>query len=142
MVRLQTARMRLEKQKKLILLLMGVATAHWNVTIPNLFLFNQKMSDMPTSHEIKCINKLDRENIHERITHVGGVNGDGTRWRITQHDAIEGIKRKEWIFYVTQNSKKVNVIAATSRYGYEYLKTEADTTEVNNLLSLPECPKI
>jgi len=94
-----------------------------------------------TSYEIKCINKSDRTNIHERIINIGGFNSDNTRWKLTQKEAIDGIKSKRWSFYVIKNGKTVLVIIATSQYGYEYLKTEADNTEANNLLSLPECPK-
>lgn len=32
---------------------------------------------MTDSIEIKCINKGDRPNPHERITYVGGVNPNG-----------------------------------------------------------------
>ncbi len=86
-----------------------------------------------------CINKSDRSNPWERITHVGGVSG--SRWKITQHEAIQFIKTKEWRFFVEVGGRKVDVIVAESRFGNKYLKTEADDTESNNLLSLPECPK-
>jgi hypothetical protein len=90
---------------------------------------------------IGCINKTDRHNPHERISHVGGVNPNGTRWRLTQSEAIAGIKADKWSFYVEQPAgHAVNVVVARSPQGYEYLKTEADGEQPNNLLSLPECP--
>ena len=45
---------------------------------------------------ITCITKTDRWNPHERIPHVGGTNGDGKRWRLTQADAIEGIMLRKY----------------------------------------------
>lgn len=46
------------------------------------------------AHEIACINKSDRQNPHERITHVGGrvgsENGNGP-WKITQESAIQEV---------------------------------------------------
>lgn len=83
--------------------------------------------------QITCINKNDRQNKHERITHVGG---DG--WKITQQKAISNIESGDESYYVNQGGKKVNVIVAT-RNGTKYLKTEADGDDPNNLLSLPEC---
>ncbi|MFN3754505.1 DUF3892 domain-containing protein [Flavobacterium sp.] len=95
---------------------------------------------MATSHEIKCINKSDRTNIHERIVNVGGINSDGTRWKITETEAINGIESGTWLFYVSNGVSRVNVIIAKSAAGYKYLKTEADNSTSNNLLYLPECP--
>ena len=90
--------------------------------------------------EIKCINKSDRYNPHERIISLGGLNADGSRWKLGEQSAIQGIKDKKRTFYVSKMGKRVQVIIAKSPYGHEYLKTEADGEQPNNLLSLPECP--
>ena len=95
---------------------------------------------MAANVEIKCINKTDRYDAHERIRNVGGVNPDGARWKLSQPDAIVGIENGTWAFFVRQQANAVRVVVAVSRYGNKYLKTEADGEQPNNLLSLPECP--
>ena len=95
---------------------------------------------MPSTAQIHCINKNDRFNPYERITHVGGVNANSTRWKMTQLDAIKAIESGEWQFYVSVRGDTVWVVVAISQYGHKYLKTQNDGDEPNNLLSLPECP--
>jgi hypothetical protein len=95
--------------------------------------------DMPTRHEISCINKSDRPNPHERITHVGGRNPDGTWWKLTQQAAIQDIQSGNRSFFVRQGVSAVDVVVAVSRFGHYYLKTQADGEMPDNLLSLPEC---
>jgi hypothetical protein len=95
---------------------------------------------MATRVEIRCINKSDRLNPHERIINIGGVKADGRRWKLSQTEAIHYIVKDTYLFYVNRAGNKVNVVIATSQYGYKYLKTTVDGEQPDNLLSLPECP--
>lgn len=94
---------------------------------------------MASRHEVLCIRKTDRTNPHERITHIGGRNGDGKAWKITQEEAIAGIESGKWTFYVSRGGRTVSVVVAVSRWDHKYIKTEADGEQPDNLLSLPEC---
>jgi hypothetical protein len=93
---------------------------------------------MATRLRIRCINKSDRYNPHERIRHVGGGT-PGNRWRQTQQQTIREIENGEYEYYVQEGGKTVDVIVATHN-GNKYLKTKADGEQPDNLLSLPECP--
>jgi hypothetical protein len=90
-------------------------------------------------NRITCINKDDRKNPYERITHLGGTNSSGGIWKLTQTEVISKIDAHTHSFYVNAGGERVKVITATSHYGNKYVKTEADGDEPNNLLSLPEC---
>ena len=85
------------------------------------------------SLQITCINKDNRLSPYERITHVGGAG-----FKYTTDEAIRYIKSETHSFYVSVAGDRVAVRVA-SKNGREYLRTEADGDEPNNLLSLPEC---
>ena len=90
-------------------------------------------------NEIKCINKHPRDNAWERITHIGWVDSNGKNRKLTQQEVIKYIKNWTYSFYVNVRGDKVSVVIAKSRFGNEYIKTENDWDEPNNLLSLKEC---
>jgi uncharacterized protein DUF3892 len=89
--------------------------------------------------QIECINKSPRQDPHMRIQNIGGQNGDGTRWKMDEDEAIRSIEAGQYSFWVTAGGRSVDVIVARHE-GHKYLKTEADGLQPNNLLSLPECP--
>lgn len=95
---------------------------------------------MANRARIRCVTKTDRTNPHERISHVGGVNSDGSRWRQTEDKTIQEIDNGSWGFYTHEDGKTAEVIVAKHE-GRKYLKTENDGLRPDNLLSLPECPQ-
>jgi len=101
---------------------------------------HKKEEKMATRVEIRCVNKSERFNPYERILNVGGVTAGGTHWKLSQSEAIHHIVKDTYLYYVKQGGNQVNVVIATSQYGYKYLKTTADGEQPDNLLSLPECP--
>ena len=93
---------------------------------------------MAKTAQIKCINKDDRNNPYERITHVGGYVTKA--WKINTWDCIAKIESGEWQFYVEVDGDRAWVEVAVSQHGNKYIKTVADGDLPNNLLILPECP--
>lgn len=95
------------------------------------------------SVRIVCINKDNgyHENPYEAIETLGwvedGTGSQGKSSRLAMYDWIE----RGGYAYVQQGvlPRKVKVITAVSQHGTKYVKTEADYTDQNNLLKLPEC---
>ena len=95
---------------------------------------------MASGHQVTCI-VPDASDADRRIDSIGGATGaEGNNgpWALTIDTAIAGMKSGKWSFWTIADGRKVNVIIAT-RNGREYLKTEADGAEPNNLLALPRC---
>lgn len=94
---------------------------------------------MPDQVRVDCVNKTNRTDPHERISHIGGANANGSRWKLPERDAIAGIQEGRWDFYVERPvGQQVSVVVA-QRLGRKYLKTAADGERPDNLLALPEC---
>lgn len=90
-------------------------------------------------HRILCIQKSNSNDLHNRIEFIGGLNPNGTRWKISQEKAIEGIENGKWEFFVQFQGTSVDVIISEN-VGIKYLKTKNDDINLDNLLSLPTCP--
>jgi hypothetical protein len=89
--------------------------------------------------QISCINRRTRTDPHERISNVGGLNSDGTRWKLSLDEAIAGIDDGKYTFWTMGGGQRANVIIAYHNMN-RYLKTVADKVHPDNLLALPDCP--
>lgn len=94
---------------------------------------------MARRYQIYCVNRSDRLNHHQRLVAIGGVNPDGSRWKLTETAAIEAIEAGHWRFFIARAGQEFDVVVARSRYDSRYLKTTLDGLQPDSLLSLPEC---
>jgi len=90
-------------------------------------------------YRVKCINKTNRNNPHERISNLGGTTPTGGSWKYDQPQVIRLIKTNVHTFYTLVNGVRADLILAEHN-GHEYVKTKSDGLYPNNLLALPECP--
>ena len=91
---------------------------------------------MPNLVQILYV-KCDKANPHQRLRYVGGTNPDGTHWKLSEDEAIAGMKEGKWRFWTTGGKKSVWVVTAKSASGREYLKAENDGSQPVTLLALP-----
>jgi len=100
---------------------------------------SEKRNSMAQRLQVSCINKREHYNPHERIINIGGLDALGSRWKLSQPNAIEYVENATYSFYVSVGGYTIDVIVATHS-GHKYLKTKPDATGKDNLLNLPECP--
>ncbi len=92
-------------------------------------------------YRIDCVNKPDRNSPHERITHVGDPNPDGSagRWKDTVANVVRLIEGKVHRFYTSEAGASAWVGVRVSAAGNKYIQTHADGVWKDNLLALKEC---
>ena len=84
--------------------------------------------------QVTCVSKQPRENPYEGITHLGGAD-----WKWTRQKVIESIEAGTNSFFTNTTGRRADIGVVDGPHG-KYLRTYANGTWNDNLLSLPECP--
>ena len=93
-------------------------------------------------YQIVCVRKPNRQSPLEHITHVGLQTQAGVAI-YTREQIIGWIRRAEHRFFTSIGgapSVWVEVVENPPLPVQPYIRTRSNTTAVDNLLSLPECP--
>ena len=83
--------------------------------------------------QVRCINKLPRNDPHEGITHLGG-----NQWKWTRQQVVTSIEAKTNTFFTYVGGNRADVGVVNGPNG-KYVRTYADGKWNDNLLALPEC---
>lgn len=86
---------------------------------------------------VTCIVKHPTNN--DRHHAIQAIGGSGGGWKHSEPDAISYIESRINSYYTTGGGSTAEVIVVTHSSGKKYLKTNADSTLRDNLLSLPQC---
>jgi hypothetical protein len=78
--------------------------------------------------------------VHQKIQFIGGLNSDGSAWKLSQEIAVAWVENEKRRLYLVVDRQNVSIIVASSHDGHKYLKAETDLEEPSLLLRLPECP--
>lgn len=92
---------------------------------------------MAINLQVSCIKHVGGRDQHGHIVGIGGYY-NGKSFYYTETAAIQEIKKGTLAFYTAVNGNSAWVIIET-RNGHEFLKTQADHSKLDNLLSLPPC---
>ncbi|MBN7818045.1 hypothetical protein [Algoriphagus pacificus] len=91
-----------------------------------------------TRLRILCTQKTSSKNNPLEITHIGGVNGRGEKWKITVKEAVEGIQSGNFEFYLVENFAEIPVIVTSENPNSLFATGNGF---LHNLLEdLPDCP--
>ncbi len=80
------------------------------------------------------VNKPDRDNRAEAIISLCGRD-----WQYTRQDVVHRIDTNIDRFFTEVNGRRAYLRTYRNAYGTEYVATDADASDANNLLNLPPC---
>lgn len=93
---------------------------------------------MTENHMVRCSTKAQ-----DRVTHIGGTNSNGSAWKMSEQDAVAGIKGGKLKFYVNiqrgDDSKGI-WLGVEQKQGRDVLTPTGEGADPSLLLSLPDCP--
>ncbi|WP_035463648.1 hypothetical protein [Algoriphagus vanfongensis] len=92
---------------------------------------------------VLCSQKITGLNHKTEITQIGGVNGSGEKWKVSEKEAIAGIQTGLFEFYIVENFKDVPVSIKEEIVEGQAKKQLVATGLgfLHNLLEdLPDCP--
>lgn len=90
------------------------------------------------SNRITHIRKPNVNSSHEHITDIKGLRPDGLSFESTVAVVIANLKTGNYNYHVERAGRTINVTHQKSMAGNEYIKTAPDSTQKDNLLSLPQ----
>lgn len=94
------------------------------------------------TYYVTCINKRPyHSDPHTRIEYIGtnelrDARAYSKKWAV--NDVIVAIRRGD-VFYSTDASGDIVKLVIATHNGREYVKTQSDDIQPDNLLSKPEC---
>ncbi|UNK55620.1 DUF3892 domain-containing protein [Rahnella aceris] len=92
-----------------------------------------------TDVRITCVTVSGTQRTHQHITHVGSPQFNGGTWTVAQ--VVAAIENNNHTFYVQDiygNRASVGVVDPGNG-NRKFIRTYADKTWTDNLLSLPAC---
>ncbi|TDN91923.1 DUF3892 domain-containing protein [Microbacterium sp. BK668] len=88
---------------------------------------------------IECVVRPNSEADEAGLIAFGGRNAQGFRWTATKPGMVSAILDGQRFFVQAENGARADVEVVTPAEGDPYIRTTADATSNNNLLSLPNC---
>ena len=93
---------------------------------------------MSLSIRVDCVARAGRRPADDRIIGIGGVAPDGSRWRLTEDDAVAAMERGRRFYVEQPKGHRVDLVVVPG-FGRKHIRTEADRRGPGLLLDLPEC---
>jgi len=68
-------------------------------------------------HEVKSFFRRNNDPISE-IEYIGGLNSDGSTWKLPVQKAVEGFFNGKWAFYIIVNGREIDFALDSSHESF------------------------
>jgi hypothetical protein len=101
---------------------------------------NAKLYFMAILLKVKWVDKSEQPDPYQRIRGIGG-DSRKLQWKHTRAQAIQSIEHGLFAYYVEKGARALKLEVGLAPNGCKYLKTQADGSQLEFLLNLPQCPE-
>lgn len=95
---------------------------------------------MTARFQVRFTDKGQGTQPQDRIAAIGGLDPHAKPWKLTGAEAVAGVEKGEWSFFVRGAGGEAEIVVASTAQGQKYLKAAGDLDQPETLMNLPAFP--
>lgn len=103
------------------------------ITAQSKIAAEPKLVVMANLYEVKFIRKQSGGEMPGQISHIAGPLEHAGYYKFTSEEAISGIEKGDWVFYMRLGKSATSIVVDQSPVGMKFLRTRDSLMSLENL---------